>query len=115
MDVKSFWERTNSLLKEKGFTQQSLAIKCGFSIRRIENLSTKKFPTITESIQMAKELGTSIEYLVNGVTDLECDLLFAFNQLNDVGKQAAIGAVKGLYSIFPMLSAQDGESTKTAT
>lgn len=37
--IKAFWDRLNSLIKEKGFTQNSLSEYCGFNSRRIQNLS----------------------------------------------------------------------------
>jgi transcriptional regulator with XRE-family HTH domain len=67
MDIKEFWNRTNSLLKQKGYTQRSLALECGFTERRIESLSTDgRLPTTDETIQIAQALGVSVEYLVTG-------------------------------------------------
>jgi transcriptional regulator with XRE-family HTH domain len=117
--VETFWERTNRLIKEFGFTQDNLSQICGFDdTRRIRNLSTGgRFPRAKELVRIAKELKTSVEYLVTGediLTELERDLIDAFNQLNDAGKNAAIGALRGLYASFPQLPEQAGESLGTA-
>jgi transcriptional regulator with XRE-family HTH domain len=67
MDTKEFWTRTNTLLKQRGYTQRSLALKCGFAGRRIESLSTAgRLPAADESVKIAQALGVSVEYLVTG-------------------------------------------------
>jgi transcriptional regulator with XRE-family HTH domain len=67
MDIKEFWNRTNTLLKQKGYTQRSLALECGFTERRIESLSTDgRSPSTDESVRIAQALGVSVEYLVTG-------------------------------------------------
>jgi hypothetical protein len=45
----------------------------------------------------------------------ERDLLTAYNHLNETGKKAALGAVRGLYASFPQPSGQAGVSSKMAT
>jgi len=67
MDIASFWERTNSLIKSKKTTQRTLSSECGFTERRIESLvSTGRLPDTIESYLIARALGTSVEYLVTG-------------------------------------------------
>jgi transcriptional regulator with XRE-family HTH domain len=67
MDIKEFWSRTNALLKQKGYTQRSLALECGLTERRIESLSTDaRQPSTDESVKIAQTLGVSVEYLVTG-------------------------------------------------
>ena len=69
-----------------------------------------------EIVKIAKELETTVEYLVTGedsMTALERNLLSAFNKLNDDGKKAALGAVRGLIDFFPQLSEQAGELSGT--
>ena len=68
--VSEFWDRVNSLIKEKGFTQASLSEKLGFNPRRIQNLSgANRLPDANEGVLMAKELGTTLEYLILGVSE----------------------------------------------
>jgi transcriptional regulator with XRE-family HTH domain len=67
VDIKELWNRANTLLKQKGYTQRSLALKCGFTERRIESLSTDgRQPSTDESVKIAAALGTTVEYLVTG-------------------------------------------------
>lgn len=65
-----FWARLNECIKIRGFTQESLSIQCGFSKRRIENLSvSKRLPDVFEAYLIAKELGTTVEFLVTGINN----------------------------------------------
>jgi transcriptional regulator with XRE-family HTH domain len=110
MDREGFWERTNSLLRERGFTQGSLSEKCGFTGRRIENLSgDQRFPKVYEVVRIAKELGTSAEYLVTGknikypgLSEGAIKIALAADKLNDSGKKAALSMVEGLEKDFPL-------------
>ncbi len=100
VDSKIFWERANSLLRAKGFSQHSLSKKCGFTNRRIENLSSScRFPTTTESVRIAKELDTTVEFLVTGIDDPiftteERTLLDGFRQLDERDKADIMGIIK---------------------
>lgn len=67
MDFKDFWTNTNNLIKSQGKTQKTLSIECGFSERRIENLSTNnRSPDVIEAVKIATALNTSVEFLVTG-------------------------------------------------
>lgn len=67
MDVKDFWTNTNNLIKAQNKTQKTLSLECGFSERRIENLSANnRSPDIIEAIKIASALNTSVEFLVTG-------------------------------------------------
>ena len=103
---ETFWDRTNRLIKERGFTQEILTQKCAFKdSRRIQNLSGGgRLPRAMELVKIAQELKTSVEYLVTGkdlLTEFERELLREFKLLNDIGKRSAIGAVKGIAAVFP--------------
>ena len=89
--------------KSTGYSLQEFIISIGlnhdsyYTLKRTGNL-----PRADEAVKIAKALGVTVEYLVNGTPPrAENSLLNAFNSLNDTGKQAAIAAVKGLYSAFP--------------
>lgn len=44
-----------------------MSIECGFSERRIQNLSaSSRLPDAEEAFKIAKALGTSVEFLVTG-------------------------------------------------
>jgi transcriptional regulator with XRE-family HTH domain len=82
MDIKEFWNRTNTLLKQKGYTQRSLALECGFTERRIESLSTDgRQPSTGESVKIAQTLGVSVEYLVTGEDPGKPDISKALEHL----------------------------------
>jgi transcriptional regulator with XRE-family HTH domain len=110
MDREGFWERTNSLLRKRGFTQGSLSEKCGFTSRRIENLSgDQRFPRVYEVVRISKELGTSAEYLVTGknieypgLSEGSINIALAAEKLNEAGKKAALSMVEGLEKDFPL-------------
>jgi hypothetical protein len=114
---KTFWDRTNKLIKECGFTQESLTQKCQFDDpKRIKNLSGgNRFPRVLELVKIAWELGTTVEYLVTGERSQDQDLLGAFHHLNDEGKETAILLVKTLETKYPLPSEQAGASSRTAT
>lgn len=83
MDLNNveFWQRTNELIKANGFTQDSLSEKCGFSKRRIVNLSSgKRLPDVFEAYLIAKELKTTVEYLVTGEKPTESLQLEEFQE-----------------------------------
>lgn len=68
MSIEEFWMRISELIKQKNTTQRKLAIQCGFSERRIESLSSgSRLPDAFEITKIAFALGTSVEYLVNGI------------------------------------------------
>ena len=81
-----FWIRTNDLIRATGNTQDSLSLKCGFSQRRIENLSvSKRLPNVFEAYLMAKNLNTTVEFLVTGERSTEAVQLEDFqNKLTDL-------------------------------
>lgn len=62
-----FWNNVNKIIKEKEKTQKLMNIECGFSDRRIENLSGgRRSPDVKELIAMSKVLGVSLDYLCTG-------------------------------------------------
>ena len=85
--IKAFWDRLNSLIKEKGFTQNSLSEYCGFNSRRIQNLSAgNRIPDVFEAVKIAQALGTTVEYLVTGensppITNIKSSLLNLIHHL----------------------------------
>jgi hypothetical protein len=81
----------------------------------------KTLPRADEAIDIARALNVSVEYLVTGEDDFttaERDLLQAFNNLDEQGQIAAIGAVKALAASFPAGSSSsrpDDSKTKHQT
>ncbi|MCL2139497.1 MAG: helix-turn-helix domain-containing protein [Treponema sp.] len=104
---ETFWERVNSQIKRAGITQEKLSRQCGFNDpRRIQNLSGGgRLPKLMELEKIAKALGVTVEWLItgkDGLSDSERELLYNYRQLNAVGKEAAVSAVKGLAASFPL-------------
>ena len=99
-------------------------------------------PELLTAVALARVLNTTVEELVDGETgeqylreyiqgkgwafstltdkepdvlgEDECDLLMAYNRLNETGKRAALDTVRGLYASFPLQHEQVGVSSKTA-
>lgn len=66
-DVKAFWERLNSLIKQSNTTQNEVSVRCGLNPRRLQNLSAgNRLPDCFEAVAIADALGTTVEYLVAG-------------------------------------------------
>lgn len=71
-DIITFWDRVNYLIKQSGFTQASLSLKCGMNQRRLQNLSSgNRLPDCFEAVAMANALDTTVEYLVTGKMSAE--------------------------------------------
>lgn len=67
--IELFWQRTNKLIKDNNYTQQSLSIACNLNEKRIQNLSAgKRLPDAFEVVAIAQALNTTVEYLVTGKT-----------------------------------------------
>lgn len=67
MIYNDFWLNTNTLIKQQNTTQRALALRCGFTERRIESLSSSaRLPDAVEAVKIAQALGTTVEYLVTG-------------------------------------------------
>lgn len=66
MDTQ-FWVHVNLLIKTQNKTQAGLSADCGFSSRRIQNLSgAGRMPDVIEAYKIAQALNTTVEYLVTG-------------------------------------------------
>jgi len=108
----SIWEKLVKLAKAQKKPLKGAAKITGVSEGAISGWK-KSFPTVDNLAYLAEYYGVSIDYLVTGkdsLNEFERDLLFAFNQLNDNGKKAALRVVKGLVADFPLPSEQAGVS-----
>ena len=62
-----FWNRINSLIKEKKMTQETLSEVAGVKYQTLRNWSARDiFPQAPEAVRIASALGVSVEYLVTG-------------------------------------------------
>ena len=68
-----FWHNVNNIIKQQNKTQKSVSLECGFSERRIHNLSSSgRLPDVEEAFKIAQALNTSIEYLITGEDRCKC-------------------------------------------
>lgn len=98
-------KRIQKARKEAGYTQRELAEKCQLKAGTIQQYELdKREPRIAQLIQIAEILNVSvIELAGRGDSTFkkeivrnsyELDLLNAFNELNDSGKQRAVSQVQ---------------------
>ena len=112
--------RIREALEAKGLKRGDFYRNVGITSKSVWNWNRQNsIPLADTAIKMADYLSVSVKWLITGVDESglspqEKILLDVFNKLNDTGKEAAIGAVRGLIPAFPS-QIQDGESTKTAT
>lgn len=63
----SFWDRVNSLIKERKMTQESLAEAADVKYQTLRNWSAREiFPQAPEAVRIANALRVSVEFLVTG-------------------------------------------------
>ena len=67
MNVKSFWNRVKTRIKEKGLTQAEAAKACKMSYPKLRNWMSKSLvPPLSYAHKLARFLGVSLEYLIDG-------------------------------------------------
>jgi len=63
----AFWKRVNDLIKSQDKKQETVAQKCDISYQTFRGWITRKtFPDGLQTANIARELNTSVEYLVTG-------------------------------------------------
>ena len=116
---KNIVSRIDELLEKKELGRADACRYAKINLRAMTDWDKKgTIPAAGTLFSIAKYLQTTVEYLLtgeNGLSEGERELLGAYNLLNEVGKDAAIGAVEALIKRFPMKSEQAGGSSKTAT
>ena len=115
-EADEFWKRYKNLAGE----DIDILNKTGIGQSTLSTWKKmRRFPGADDAVRIAKAINKTVEWLVTGLEeaglkDNEQVLLNAYNQLNDIGKEAAISAVRGLISSFPQLP-EVGESIGMAT
>ena len=67
MDIRAFWNRVRAKIKEKGVSQETAAKAAGLSYGRLRTwMSTNMIPPLSYAYRLARYLGVSLEYLING-------------------------------------------------
>jgi hypothetical protein len=118
VDGETIWGNVKTAIKREKTTQKRLVVQIGESLGNFQQqIHHNRVPDAVEIYNIAKALHTTVEYLVTGNDgpDDEHSLLQAFRHLNETGKDAAIGAVRGLEAKFPLPSEAAGASSRTAT
>lgn len=65
-----FWQKVKEELEYNLITQKELAEKIGISYNTLQSWITKdRLPDAEQALKIAKQLNTSIEYLVTGKTE----------------------------------------------
>jgi transcriptional regulator with XRE-family HTH domain len=67
MNVRAFWNRTKTLIKQRNTTQELTAKACGISINTWYGWYSKGIvPSLEDSLAIAKFLNVSLDYLAAG-------------------------------------------------
>lgn len=63
----SFWENVDAELEYKGMTRKALATEAGFNLGNVgKGIKLGSSPSADTAVRIAKVLGVTVEYLVNG-------------------------------------------------
>lgn len=72
---EDFWRRVKMLIKQNNTKQEWLAEKTGIKYQTLRSMISKNtFPKADDAVRMAKSLGTTAEYLVNGYDKTESEM-----------------------------------------
>ncbi|MCL2834016.1 MAG: helix-turn-helix domain-containing protein [Treponema sp.] len=99
MPFMDFWIRLKNEIKEKNTTQEWIANKIGVPFGTFRKWMTRKtYPNIKEGIEIAKNLDTSVEYLLTGIkseglSDTEKKLINSYRKLTANDKENALLAI----------------------
>ena len=116
-EANEFWQRYKSFGKEDA----EILAKTGIGQSTLSTWKKKsRFPGADDAVKLAMALSSTVEWLVTGKEELglkndEIIILKIFNQLNNTGKEAAVGTIEGLVARFPLTLEQAGVSTGTAS
>lgn len=65
--MSDFWKRVDEELEYKGINRAALARTCDFSVTNIgQGIKNGNTPSADTAVKIAKVLGVTVEYLVNG-------------------------------------------------
>lgn len=68
----SFWENVDFIRESRGFSRKELAYLANFSITSLSTgIIRNSVPAADVAVRLAKALGVSVEYLVNGTNTKE--------------------------------------------
>ena len=68
----NFWERVDDLLDRNDINKKTLAYEAGFDASNItKGIKNNNVPSAETAVKIAKVLGVSVEYLVNGTETIK--------------------------------------------
>jgi transcriptional regulator with XRE-family HTH domain len=71
MDAEKYWSRVKLLIKRRNTTQREFAKACGISYKTLCGWSYRNIlPPLFDGYIIARTLGVSIEYLIEGKDEL---------------------------------------------
>jgi hypothetical protein len=120
-DEKTVADRIKDTLAEKKIRKGDFYKSLELTPQSIRNWGIREsLPAVDTALRMAEYLGVSVKWLITGIeepglTQEDQDLLDAFHQLNEEGKENAILLVKALETKYPLSLETAGDLSKTAT
>ena len=67
MDIRAFWNRVKTGIKEKSATQEEAARFCRIPYQKLRNWMSKcRIPPLNYAHRLSQYLGVSLEYLISG-------------------------------------------------
>jgi hypothetical protein len=108
MDGTFFWDQVKAEIRLQNTTQEWLAQKIDMPLGTFkQQIHYKRLPDAVQAVRLAAALGSTVEYLVTGkppagLSPEALEVARAAELLNGAGKQAALAAVRGLETAFPL-------------
>ena len=100
LKIQEFWIRVAQLSKDKHLQQSDLADICGVSLATYRGWVYKGFyPNVKDAINMAKRLGTTVEFLVLGLEE-NISIADLMDGLSLEQKQLIIETIKAQVDFF---------------
>ena len=105
-------ERIDFLLKQKGHNREILEGKRITKKQTISNWTSGKAPSVYTMYEIARFLGTSIDFLVTGdypnlknlkLSEKSLKLAWLAENLSDTGKDIALNQVEALQKVCPLV------------
>ena len=67
MDISVFWKRVKNRIKERSVSQNDAAKACGINPHTFRGwMATDKIPPLSYAYSLARFLGVSLEFLIEG-------------------------------------------------
>jgi hypothetical protein len=99
----AFWDRVKAAIKGAKTTQVRAAREAGIHGETLkQQIIYNRLPDVEQGHRLAKFLGTTVEYLVDGIepviTNRARDVALSFDQLDEIHRKSIESIIKGLVS-----------------